>query len=95
MARNSKLKGETTMTKMEKLIGMTERSNAELTRMRGDNSELSNDQLESVAGGFFSFTPAVQTMISAMVAGGTPSQVGNYNAWAQYGVPPSEQPPKA
>src|SRR5688572_10163063 len=97
MARNSKLKGETTMTKMEKAIGMTERSNAELAlaRVHGDNSELSNDQLESVAGGF-GFTPGVQAMVSAMVASGTPTQVANYNTWIQYqtqGVPPSQQPP--
>ena len=83
------------MTKMETVTGMTERSNAELTRMCGDNSELRNDQLESVAGGF-GFTPAVQAMVGAMVASGSPSQVGNYNAWIQYqkqGVPPSQQPP--
>ena len=87
MATNSNHKRRMTMrTEKKNAIAMTELSNA---------SELSNDQLESVAGGF-GFTPAVQAMVSAMVASGTPTQVANYNTWVQYqtqGVPPSQQPP--
>jgi hypothetical protein len=78
-------------TEMKNAIGMTERSNAELARVRGDNSELSNDQLESVAGGF-GLTPAVCAAISTVSM--TPTWNASLNSYLQQaseGVPPSQQ----
>src|SRR5688572_2429586 len=71
MATNSNHKRRMTMrTEKKNAIAMTELSNA---------SELSNDQLESVAGGF-GLTPAGKAAMSAGMGSATPSWTAGFNA---------------
>ena len=80
-------------TEMKNAIAMTELSNAELARVRGENSELRNDQLESVAGGF-GLSPAQNARLSSAMGSMTPTVLASLNAYLQQasqGVPPSQQ----